>query len=184
VHSNEERQLVRRLAGPLRGVCVVWDRIQILGCENIRVIDIGCAKVKQYPWAIGIDRARYAAVDLIADLEFGLPIAESSVDHVFAIHVLEHVHELIALMNEVHRVLKPSGVLHVLAPYWQHPNAVADPTHVCLFSIATFKYFCLPHPGIKPFLPLTISETADTVYADLQPIRDGESLVPEDRLVW
>jgi BON domain len=79
VHSNEERQLVRRLAGPLRGVCVVWDRIQILGCENIRVIDIGCAKVKQYPWAIGIDRARYAAVDLRADLEFGLPIADSSV---------------------------------------------------------------------------------------------------------
>lgn len=58
------------------------------------------------------------------------------------------------------------------------------PTSLYLDGEVVSRYFCLPHPGIKPFLPLTISETADTVYADLQPIRDGESLVPEDRLVW
>jgi SAM-dependent methyltransferase len=119
-----------------------------------------------------------------ADLERGLPIADSSVDHLFAVHVLEHIRELVVLMNEIHRVLKRSGVLHVLAAKWQHPNAVGDPTHVRLLTIDTFKYFCLPHPGIKPFLPLSISATADTLYADLQAVKDGEPLISENQLSW
>lgn len=184
VRSEEERCLVRRLASQLRGINAVWDTIQIIDQDPLRIIDIGCGKVKQYSSAIGIDSVYPSRADLIADLERGLPIADRSVDHLFAVHVLEHIRELVVLMNEIHRVLKPAGVLHVLAPHWQHPNAVADPTHVRLLTIDTFKYFCLPHPGIKPFLPLAISATADTVYADLQPVKDGEPLISEDRLSW
>lgn len=184
VRSEEERCLVRRLAGQTRGINAVWDMIQIVDNEPLRIIDIGCGGVKQYSPAIGIDSLYPSQADLIADLERGLPIADNRVDHLFAVHVLEHIRELVVLMNEIHRVLKPSGVLHVLAPHWQHPNAVADPTHVRLLTIDTFKYFCLPRPGIKPFRPLSISATADTVYADLQAVKEGEPLISEDALSW
>jgi SAM-dependent methyltransferase len=173
VRSDEERRLVRRLVGSVRGVHAVWDVLQVPGEPAPRVIDIGCGNKKQRSWALGVDRQPLPSVGLVADLEAGLPLADNSVDQVYAVHVLEHVHNLIALLNAIHRVLKPTGVLHVLVPNWGFVNAVADPTHVRFFSSQTFKAFCRDGPGIRVFLPLVVTTTPDTIYADLQPVKDG-----------
>ncbi len=50
---------------------------------------------------------------------------------------------------------------------------VADPTHVRFMDIQTFRYFCLPRPGVLPWQPLAIASSDDTVFADLQPLKDG-----------
>jgi SAM-dependent methyltransferase len=152
----------------IRGINAVWDVIDN-GQNPVRIVDIGCGGKKQVPGAIGVDSLPFDGVDIVTDLEKGLPFNDQEVDHIFAIHVLEHLHDLLGVMNEIHRVLRPSGVLHVLVPYASSVNAVADPTHVRFFNQQTFKYFCRLNPRCRTFRPLIIAHDNDTVYADLSP---------------
>lgn len=171
------KHLVRRLITRLRGINGVWDTD-----PGLRVVDIGCGGNKQQAHALGVDRHPHAGVDVVTDLERGLPFATSSVDRVFAVHFLEHVRGLIELMNEIHRVLKPDGVLHVIVPHCDFVNAIADPTHVRFFHAQTFKFFCRPYPGARLFRPLAIASTHDNVFADLQPLPEGEAPLSDDEL--
>jgi SAM-dependent methyltransferase len=165
----EERRLLRTLVGRVRNVHAVWDLVRLPEQPTLRIVDIGCGSKPQYPEAVGIDRLVSPATGVVADLEGGLPLGRHCVDHLFAIHVLEHVHEPVHLMNEIHRVLHPEGVVHLMVPHWRHPNAVADPTHVRYFGPETFQYFCQERPLVSCFWPLSVSVCDDTVFADLRP---------------
>ncbi len=180
VGDESELRRLRRAVGLVRGIHAVWDIVERAGRQPPVAIDLGCGDYKQVETAIGVDRSSRRAVNAIADLEKGLPFRDESIDHVFAVHVLEHLRDLIHLMNEVHRVLRPDGVLHVLVPYWQHPVAVADPTHVRLFVPDSFKIFCERRDGIKPYRPLLISHNEDTVFADLAPDKEGAGASDEE----
>jgi SAM-dependent methyltransferase len=180
VADHDDARLLRRVIGRVAGILGVWDLLRVAG-EAPRVIDIGCGATKQKAEAIGLDLEPAAAVDVVADLERRLPLADDSVDHVFAVHVLEHVHDLFALLAELHRVLKPTGVLHVMVPEWRHPNAVADPTHVRFFGRLTFRDFVERDRGWR-FEPATLAVTEDTVFADLEPV-NGMLSVPYDDVI-
>ncbi|MGI9119335.1 MAG: methyltransferase domain-containing protein [Acidimicrobiales bacterium] len=179
VATAEERRLLRELVGRLRRVQAVWDLVRLPHQSALQVVDIGCGATRQYPQAVGIDQIPSPVTGVVADLEASLPLASDSVDHLFAVHVLEHVHEPLRLMNEVHRVLRPDGVAHVMVPHWRHPNAVADPTHIRYFGLETFRYFCQDRPGVSCFWPLALSVSHDTVIADLGPVGDGRPPGPE-----
>jgi SAM-dependent methyltransferase len=182
VSSDEERQLLRQVIGRVRGIHAVWDVVRIPGEDTLCVVDIGCGNHKQHAWAIGVDRHPYPAVNVITQIERGLPFADETADQVFAVHILEHVRDLLGVMNEIHRILKPGGVLHVMVPHWQDVNAVADPTHVRFFHPRTFKFFCRPYPGQQVFRPLSVSASAADLLADLQPVKGAEAL-PSDELL-
>lgn len=179
--DREERELVRAVVARVRGICAVWD-LQLRENAPLRVIDIGCGPNKQYPWSIGIDRIELPGVDVVTDLEAPLPLAGNTIDHVVAVHCLEHVQNLLGLMNEIHRVLRPGGVLHLIAPHWQCVNAVADPTHVRFFDRQTIKYFCRTAPGVLPYRPLSACQDCDNVYADLRVVKRGELAPDEETL--
>lgn len=174
VPSEEVRRLVRRVIGRVRGIHAVWDTLLLQEQTDLQIIDIGCGAHKQIPWATGVDRYPLPGVDVVADLEAGLPFGEDKIDHVYAVHFFEHVRDLVSLMNEIHRCLKPSGVLHVMVPDCKAVNAIADPTHVRLFNRQSFKYFCTAPPGVRPFRPLIVSGDRDNILADLQPVKGKE----------
>ncbi|KAA0232146.1 methyltransferase domain-containing protein, partial [bacterium] len=69
-------------------------------------IDLGCG-YRKHAGAIGIDIARIPQVDVLADATRPLPIRDSSVDAVYASHLVEHLDDLMAFMGEVWRVCKP-----------------------------------------------------------------------------
>lgn len=46
----------------------------------------------------------------------------------------------IKFINEVYRILKPNGKLHLVAPYWSSIRAVGDPTHVRYIGDSTLWY--------------------------------------------
>lgn len=83
------------------------------------------------------------------DLEKGkLPYKTNTVTRIDAIDLLEHIHNLIPLMNECHRVLiKPTaedantGEMYIEVPCFPSDASIADPTHVRFFIPETFKYF-------------------------------------------
>ncbi|HEX7026731.1 MAG TPA: methyltransferase domain-containing protein [Gammaproteobacteria bacterium] len=173
--SGKERQALREAVSRVRGVAAVWETLTISGGDLPRVLDIGCGDTKQQRFAIGVDKAHCAGVEVVSDLELGLPFPDEHADQIYAIHFLEHVHQLVGLMNEIHRVLKPDGVLHAIVPHHSHVNAIADPTHVRFFHPQTFKYFCREMPGVRPFRPLSVMAPAEDIFVDLMPVKKGMS---------
>lgn len=175
IQNLEEQLLLRKILSKIKGVNAIWDVVSIAG-KRPRVIDLGCGRKKQFPKALGVDFRPLKGVDVVADLNNTLPFKENSADHIFAIHVLEHLPDLLSLMNEVHRVLKPSGIFHVIVPNSSSKNALADPTHVRFFNKQTFRFFCLPHLGMKNFIPLLYSQDTSNIYIDLIPAKRGRRL--------
>src|SRR5260370_32232257 len=74
----------------------------------------------------GIDiAAEFARPDvLIQDVSHGLPFPDSSYDYVFCIEVLEHVPNPFGTLTEIHRVLKPRGVLILSVPNPYHVKEI------------------------------------------------------------
>jgi len=116
----------------------------------IRCLNLGCGdnirpSTGEVTW-INLDREARTGVDIAADLEQGLPQFESELfDFVVALHVLEHIHNFLPLMREIHRVLKPGGTLVIKVPEFPCRAAVADPTHVRNFVPESFFHFVAHH---------------------------------------
>ena len=105
------------------------------------VIDLGCGRRKK-PGAIGLDIARVPGVDVIADVTRPLPLKDSSVDEVYASHLLEHVDDLLAFMGEVWRVCRPGALVYFRFPHGSTPFLTwKDPTHRRGVYLAMFEYF-------------------------------------------
>jgi SAM-dependent methyltransferase len=166
--------LVRNLAARIRGIDAVWDVLAI-GNRRARVLDVGCGGKKQVRPSLGVDMRAWRGVDVVADLAKGLPFRNGSIDALFTVHCLEHIADLIAAMAEIHRILSPWGVAHIMVPLHGSTNAVADPTHIRFFNRQTFKYFCSRRPGIPLFRPVAVSATSDNILADLSPVKPGQS---------
>jgi predicted SAM-dependent methyltransferase len=104
------------------------------------IIDLGCGPHKRKK-AIGVDKRLLPGIDVVCDLEQRLPFKASSVDVVVMSHLVEHIRDLIAFMEEVYRVCKPGAEVHVVAPYYTSRGAFRDPTHVRFITEDTFQYF-------------------------------------------
>ncbi|TDC81684.1 methyltransferase domain-containing protein, partial [Micromonospora sp. KC606] len=170
VAEPAQLSLVRELVGRLAGVLGVWDRVRVAGRDPV-VVDLGCGGQKQYPSNLGLDIYPAPGVNAVADLSRALPLATDSVDALFAVHILEHLIDFLPLVDECHRVLRPGGVLHVMSPWWGHVNAVADPTHVRLLDVQTFKGICGQRPpGTPRWYPLHAGCDGASIFADLTPL--------------
>ncbi len=104
-------------------------------------LDIACGQNKT-PGFFGVDIAPGEGVDVVWDLEqFPWPFPDNSVDEAVCNHYIEHTKDLIAFMNEVHRILVPGGQVLFRAPYYNSMRAWQDPTHTRAISDATFLYY-------------------------------------------
>lgn len=116
------------------------------GGSSQRALDIGAGDVTQIPGAIRLDIARDCRPDVVADVNAPLPFASDAFDVVGAFDVVEHVADLVRLVEEVHRVLRPGGVFRVTTPHFSSSNAYADPTHRRALSLRSFDCFAGDHP--------------------------------------
>ena len=112
---------------------------------NPRPIKVNLGAGKQsIPGYFGLDRnPEWAGVraDVVADLDAGLPFADRSLDVINACHVLEHIRNLIQLMNECWRVLNDDGFMMAAVPIFPSDAAVGPPDHVRFFTATTFMHF-------------------------------------------
>lgn len=182
VATGDDRARLRSAVCALRGVHAFWDGLLVGGRTALRILDVGVGATKQKPGAVGVDRHPGPHVDVVADLLDGLPFADRVIDRVYAVHVLEHIVDLVPVMNDLHRVLADDGVLHVLSPHWRTVNAVADPTHVKYLDVQTFKWFCTPHSGAALWYPLHAGFDGASIFADLAPVRAADQAADDARL--
>ena len=103
-------------------------------------IDLGCGLNKNRGFK-GLDKIPGPGVDIVCDLEDGIPLPDNSVDLVAASHILEHIRNLMELMDEIHRVCKPGADVAICVPHYQSIGAWQDPTHIRPFTEYTFSYW-------------------------------------------
>lgn len=107
------------------------------------ILDLGCGPHKRLG-AFGFDRRPQPGVNVACNIEDPLPLQNECADLVYMSHVIEHVTNLIGLMEEVYRVCKPGAVVEIVVPYYTSRGAFRDPTHVRYITEDTFQYFELP----------------------------------------
>ena len=106
------------------------------------ILNIGCGKTR-LPDSIGMDFVPLKGyVDVVHDLNsIPYPFKTNSFSEIHMYHVLEHVDNALAVIEELHRILKPNGVLHIRTPHFSSKGAFTDPTHVRPFAAGSFDYF-------------------------------------------
>jgi SAM-dependent methyltransferase len=106
-----------------------------------RAIDLGCG-TRKHSGAIGLDIVRLPGVDILVDVTRTLPFRESSIDEVYASHLVEHLEDLMGFMAEVHRVCRPNALVYLRFPHATTPYMIwKDPTHRRGVLLDTFDYF-------------------------------------------
>ena len=105
------------------------------------VIDLGCG-IRKKPNSIGMDVVALPGVDVVANMAYGLPFRDSSIDGIYVYHVLEHMDDFLGTMGEIWRVCKDGAKAYIKVPHSASPfHTWKDPTHRRGLSIATFAYF-------------------------------------------
>jgi len=120
-------------------------------------LDIGCGESPRNPFlaeqVFGIDiRENPERTIKYADLTVEpIPFPSDHFDYVTAFDFIEHVPRIlylpqrrfpfVELMNEIHRVLKPGGVLLSHTPAYPYAPAFRDPTHVNIITEETFPLY-------------------------------------------
>lgn len=128
---------------------------------NAKICDIGAGGRKITKNTFTVDKIKTINTDLVCDVhEIDLP--DESFDCIFCTGVLEHVDDPDKVTNEIWRLLKPSGIVHIEVPFIQgyHP----DPYDYRRWTLEGIKLFCRKHK--------------------FQEIRSGVSTGPTSALNW
>lgn len=112
----------------------------VLG-NYMRTLDLGCGRAKT-PGAIGLDRNRDSDADVLYDVDqVPYPFRENTFDRVICNGIIEHVDDVVRVMEELHRICRAGAVIAVTTPYFTSVDAFTDPTHRHYFSSRSFDYF-------------------------------------------
>lgn len=109
-----------------------------------RVLNVGCGN-RIVAGAVNLDRVKHRPeVDVVHDLNvLPWPFDDNSFDKIVALAVLEHLDvDLVASLDECHRILVPHGTLVVKLPLQDGGNAYDDPTHRWFFTLRSLDQFC------------------------------------------
>ena len=110
-------------------------------------LNLGCGRSPRAGW-VNVDVAALPGIDVVADLDRcrtqPLPFAGDSVSEFHMAHVLEHIGDTLALMQELHRIAEPGAQLTIRSPYGSSDDAYEDPTHRHRFFMHSFQYFGQP----------------------------------------
>ncbi len=79
---------------------------------------------------------------MICDIDCGrLPFHDDVFDEVRLIHVVEHVADVIATVDEVHRISRAGGQVVIETPHYTDFSSFCDPTHRWHLNSYSFRNF-------------------------------------------
>jgi len=124
----------------------------------MRILDVGCG-INKFPGAIGIDRNPRSRADVLCNLDrFPYPFADGSFDAIRAIHVVEHLSDVIGAMEEFHRLVRPGGRIFIVTPHYTDFSSFCDPTHRWHLNSFSFRFFGEDHGGYGYYSPVRLRE--------------------------
>ncbi len=121
----------------------------------MRVLNLGCGYVKmEFEGAgsatevVGVDLSPNSQADIVHDLNsVPYPLESDSFDRVIMQDVVEHLDNLITVMEEVHRVARNGATIYVRTPHYSSSYAYNDPTHIRFFGPFIFDAFDVDSPN-------------------------------------
>jgi hypothetical protein len=103
-------------------------------------LNLGCGR-KRIAGALNLDINRDVEPDLEYDLDrLPWPLPTGYFIEVFAYDVIEHCANVLAVMEEIHRVTRDGALVRITVPHFSCANAFTDPTHRHFFGISSFNY--------------------------------------------
>lgn len=119
----------------------------------MRVLNLGAGN-RIIKGAVQHDRTKHRPeIDVTHDLNIlPWPFEAKSFDKIVALAVFEHLDiDLLASLNECHRILAPGGHLIIKLPLQRGFNAYDDPTHRWFFTLRSLDQFCPETPRGKAY---------------------------------
>lgn len=112
----------------------------VAAADARRVLNLGCGQ-KRVEGAVNVDVTERVAPDLLCDLNRRpWPFPDDHFTEVLAYDVVEHLEDVMATFEEVHRVARAGAVVRVTVPHFSSGNAYTDPTHRHFFGYHTLDY--------------------------------------------
>ena len=106
-----------------------------------RTLDVGCG-INKYPGSIGIDVNPRTKADVVCNLDhFPYPFRDGTFAEIRAIHVIEHVADVIKMLEEFYRLLEPGGLVVIATPHYTDFSSFCDPTHRWHLNSYSLRYF-------------------------------------------
>ena len=126
----------------------------------MRILDVGCG-VNKHPGAIGIDVNPRSGADVLCNLDhFPYPFRDNSFDELRAVHVIEHVSDVVRTMEEFHRLVRPGGTVYIATPHYTDFSSFCDPTHRWHLNSFSLRYFGPDNAGFGYYSPVRFEETS------------------------
>jgi predicted SAM-dependent methyltransferase len=105
------------------------------------ILDVGCGNQK-HPGAIGIDFNADTQADIVHNLnQYPYPFADNRFERIYVTHCIEHLEDVVKVMEELHRISRPGARITIDAPYFSGQDAFSDPTHRHFFTSRSLDYF-------------------------------------------
>ncbi|OKQ00289.1 hypothetical protein [Paenibacillus sp. P46E] len=120
-------------------------------------IDIGCGSGKESGY-LGIGREGCPGVDIVCNINTGIPLPDNTAEFVMASRVLPYVDNLFAVMAEIYRISTHKAVICILAPYAHSFPHISNPLFKQKFDEYTPRHltgsFFQPSSGaVSPEIP-------------------------------
>ena len=105
------------------------------------ILDIGCGENKIVN-TIGIDKFDSINVDVVHDLDLlPWPFEDEQFEKLIFSHSISHLEDISAIICECYRILKPGGLIEIVAPHYSSDNFNTDPTHKMSLGLRSMNYF-------------------------------------------
>jgi SAM-dependent methyltransferase len=125
-----------------------------------RILDVGCG-INKRPGAIGIDRNPASRADVIVELDrYPYPFRDSAFDALQAVHVIEHVSDVIRTMEEFHRLVRAGGEVYIVTPHYTDFSSFCDPTHRWHLNSFSLRYFGEDNAGYGYYSQVRFAENS------------------------
>jgi len=120
-------------------VTVIDDLLAPVGGRE--VLQLGSGR-KYDPVAVNVDVIATTNPDIVHNLDVRpWPLPNDHFTEVRAYDVIEHLDNVVAAMEEIHRVCRGGAVVKITVPHYSCCNAFTDITHRHYFSVRSFDYF-------------------------------------------
>ena len=110
-------------------------------CRGRKAVDLGCGRNKIAD-AVGVDFAGNVDADVRHDLDaYPYPFADNTFEVIVLRNVVEHVVNVVGLMEEVHRIGRAEADVLITTPHFSSLYSYQDPTHRRHLALESMDYF-------------------------------------------
>jgi SAM-dependent methyltransferase len=104
-------------------------------------LNLGCGH-RRVAGAVNLDITEVTGPEVVHDLNvLPWPFPDDCFEEVLASDVVEHLDDVMAAFEEIHRICRDGAIVRVAVPHFSCANAYTDPTHRHVFGYFTPEYF-------------------------------------------